>query len=443
MNCLKSTHPQKSALALLVGLSMLLGGCGQQGGWKMPPPVIETSTALQRPWTITYTTTGTLEAGNKVDLNTETPGVISRILVEEGDTVRRGQVLMRLQADKQVAQVEQSVAGVESVLGNLEQQKSDIRQAEARLDSARRRKEQAQSELRRFEKLHADQFISQLELDQRQTNYDTALATYQEAEQALSSARSRYNQATSTLAQAKSGYRYNVALAQDTVIRAPFSGIVGQKYVDPGDYVAPTEKLITLVDPSTFKIQFNVPERYLDRLHSGMMVTTKFEGLGDTAFSGKVNFIDPVVDPNAHTVMVKAILPGGGKLRHGLFGTVSLALGMIPNAVVIPEEAIVPQGEKTFVYVVVREVYKPKLAPGEKAPPAEKNQKADDKLATVAHMREVAVEHREAGLAQVSSGLAPGEEVVTGGLQKVNDNTPVVLKSEMQSEPAGQTPKGH
>jgi membrane fusion protein (multidrug efflux system) len=442
MKCLKSTHHSKSVLALLVGLSMLLSGCGQQGGWKMPPPVVETATAMQRPWTISYTSTGTLEAGNKVDLNSETPGTISRILVEEGDTVRRGQVLIRLQSDKQLAQVEQSVAGVESMLGNLEQQKADIRQAEARLESARRRKDQALSELRRFEKLHADQFISQLELDQRQTTYDMALAAYQEAEQALSSSKSRYNQATSSLAQAKSGYRYNVALAQDTVIRAPFSGIVGQKYVDPGDYVAPTEKLITLVDPSTFKIQFNVPERYLDRLQTGMAVTTKFEGLGDAAFSGKVNFIDPVVDPNAHTVLVKALLPGGGKLRHGLFGTVSLAMGVIPNAVVVPEEAIVPQGEKTFVYVVVREVYKPRLAPGEQAPPADKSGKTDNKLATVAHMREVVVGHREAGLAQINSGLTPGEEVVVGGLQKVNDNTPVVLKSGMPSEPAGQSPKG-
>jgi HlyD family secretion protein len=165
---------------LLFGLSivLILSGCAGQGGWHMPPPIVGVSVAAGQPWTITYTATGTLEANNKVDLNSEMPGTITRIPVQEGDTVRRGQVLMRMKADKQLAQVQQSVAGIQASQGNIEQQKADINQAKARVDNTLVRMKLAQSELQRYEKLYQEQFVSQLELDQKRTNFDTATADY-------------------------------------------------------------------------------------------------------------------------------------------------------------------------------------------------------------------------------------------------------------------------
>jgi membrane fusion protein, multidrug efflux system len=231
-----------------------------------------------------------------------------------------------------------------------------------------------------------------------------------------------------------------VALANESVIRAPFSGIIGQKYVDIGDYVAPTEKLITMVDPSSFKIQFTVPERYLHQLRIGLPVKVTFEGLGNAQYNGQVNFIDPVIDPNAHTVTVKAVLPSAPGLRHGLFGTIDLSLGTIENAVVIPEEAIVPQGEKSFVYVVRREVYRPTQVPGgEEKNPAPNPPTGSDKLSTVAHLQEVKVGYRNAGRVQIQSGLSAGDQVIVSGLQKVNDNMEVNLNTG--PKPSGT--KGH
>lgn len=418
----------KALSPALFAATLLLSGCGQQGGWQMPPPVVETVPAARQAWAISYSTTGTLEANNKVDLNVEAPGTITQINVSEGDYVHRGQTLIRMEADEQHAQVQQAAAGISTSRATLEQQRADIRQAQARLESAALRKNQAQSELQRFEKLYQEQFISQLELDQRRNTYDTALVAYQEAAQALSSARARQSQAAAGLAQARSAYRYNVAVASESVLRAPFSGVVGQRYVDPGDYVAPTEKILTLVDPSLFKMQFSVPERYLGQVASGQPVTVTFEALGDAAFGGRVNFIDPVVDPESHTVLVKAIVPATKGLKHGLFGNVNLTLGTITNAVVIPEEAIVPQGEKTFVYVVKRQVLKPAAGA-----PDQKDKKDDKKgkLTMVANLREVIVGHRNAGRVQVQSGLAAGEQIIVGGLQKVSDNQEVMLKSTM------------
>jgi membrane fusion protein (multidrug efflux system) len=155
----------------------------------------------------------------------------------------------------------------------------------------------------------------------------------------------------------------------------------------------------------------------LSQLKPSLPVSVKFEGLGDKPYNGKVNFIDPVIDPDAHAIKVKALIPASEGLRHGLFATVSLALGVIPNAVVVPEEAIVPQGEKTFVYVVRHESIPAKET--------DKDKKPHD--GDVAHLQEVNVGHRAAGFTQIKSGLTAGERVITGGLQKVSDKLEVNL----------------
>lgn len=392
----------------------------------MPPPVVETTRATEQGWTVTYTASGTLEANNKVDLNSEAPGVITQILVREGETVRAGQILMRFKADKQLAQVQQAAAGIAASQGTLEQQKAGINQIQSLANSAQVKLKLAESELGRYKQLYQGEFISQLELEQKRASFETASADYQSTLQQLNVARAQYDHAASSLAQSRSSYRYNLALAGETVIRSPFNGVVGSKFVDLGDYVAPTEKLITVVDPSVYRITFTVPEKYLQNLRLGLSARVTFEGLGDKAFQGQVSFIDPVIDPNAHTVKVKATIPASPGLRDGLFGTVKLAMSEIANAVVIPEEAIVPQGEKKFVYVVRHEIYKPRMTEGEsseksKKPAAEKPKAATD----VAHLQEVTVGYREAGKVQIEAGLKPGDRVIVNGLQKVSDNLEV------------------
>lgn len=424
-------NPARNALilSLTVSLGLTFSGCGGGGGWQMPPPVVETKPAQAEAWTVTYTASGTLEANNKVDLNTESPGIITQIAVKEGDPVSMGQVLMRFKADKQMAQVQQAAAGISASESTLEQQKAGISQMQALVESANTRLKLAQSELKRYEQLFQGDFISQLELEQKRAAFETAASDYQSLIQQLNAAKAQVNQATSSLAQSRSTYRYNIALASETVIRAPFNGVVGSKYVDLGDYVAPTEKLITVVDPSLFRVTFTVPEKYLSDLRLGLPVTGKFEGLGEQTVTGRVSFIDPVIDPNAHTVKIKATMPATPGLRHGLFGHLSLALGQLDNAVVVPEEAIVPQGEKSFVYVVRHEVYKP--TPTEEPEKEKGKEKAPAKSPTtespseVAHLQEVTIGYREAGKVQIKAGLKAGDRVIVSGLQKVSDNLKV------------------
>lgn len=433
MRLLNSQTPVPSALLLSLTLSvslLLLPGCGGGGhGWHMPPPVVETTHAAEQGWTVTYTASGTLEANNKVDLNSEAPGVITQILVREGETVRAGQILMRFKADKQLAQVQQAAAGIAASQGTLEQQKAGISRIQSLANSAQVKLKLAESELGRYQQLYQGEFISQLELEQKRAAFETASADYQSTLQQLNVARAQYDQAASSLAQSRSSYRYNLALAGETVIRSPFNGMVGSKFVDLGDYVAPTEKLITVVDPSVFRITFTVPEKYLRNLQVGLSTKVTFEGLGNKTFHGKVSFIDPVIDPNAHTVKVKATLPASPGLRDGLFGTVKLAMGEITNTIVIPEEAIVPQGEKKFVYVVRHEIHKPTVvenkSPEKSEKPKPEGPEQPKTPTDVAHLQEVTVGYREAGMVQIEAGLKPGDRVIVNGLQKVSDNLEV------------------
>ena len=213
---------------VLTGFTLLLAGCGPAGGWNVPPPYVVTAPVAIRDWTVTYTATGTLEANNKVDLTAETPGVISGIYLNEGASVRWGQPLIRLKADKQMAQVAQSEAGIAVSLGGLAQQKADIRQAQARLESATAREKFAASEFNRYQKLFQEQFISQLELDQKRSAYETAMAAREEAREALASTQARLRQAASSVNQARSAYGYTMALAGESLIRAPFPGWSGK-----------------------------------------------------------------------------------------------------------------------------------------------------------------------------------------------------------------------
>lgn len=380
-------------------MTLLLAGCGGGGGgFTQPPPMVRVDAVSVQPWQVTYATTGTVEANNKVDLNSEAPGIISQLNFREGQHVRRGQTLIRLKADKFAAQISESAANIQASRGGVNVQSAQLDQLQAQITAAEARQRIAQDEYQRFQQLYQKDFVSALELNQKKTQLDTTTADLVAARQQLAAGEAQRQQAVANLSAAQSSYRYSRAVAGETVVSAPFSGTVGEKYVDLGDFVAPTEKLLTLVDNSVMKVAFPVPERYIGYLKTGLPVQLEFEGI-ERPYAATVNFIDAVVNEDSRSVMVKAVIQGGGeRLRHGQFGTVRLVLGTIDDAVIVPEEALINQGEKRLVYVV-------------------KDSRA--------HLREILVGHRDAGRVQVKSGLSAGERIITTGLQKVTDGAEI------------------
>lgn len=183
-----------------------------------------------------------------------------------------------------------------------------------------------------------------------------------------------------------------------TVVRAPFTGTVGRRSVSLGDYLNNSTSLTTLqtVDPQW--ATFEVAERYAGDLAVGQTVSFTVASTSEE-YIGQVDFVDPNVTLPARTIGVRARVDNGDReLRAGMFIEVRLAIDVRPNATVVPEDALLPLEGGTFVWVV---------------------------LDNVAERRAVEIGVRFPGYVEILSGVAPGEQVVVGGLERLSPGAPV------------------
>jgi membrane fusion protein (multidrug efflux system) len=309
-------------------------------------------------------TVGSLQANESVMVRAEIAGRIVGIDFTEGRAVKARDVLVRLDAAELAAQAAQSEATLELARANLDRAKS----------------------------IQAEQLISP-------QAYDELSAKFKETEAALSVARERLNKAT---------------------IRAPFGGRLGLRQVSPGDYVQPGQALVNLEDVSVVKVDFRVPEARIGNVAVGQSLAVHVDAIADRAFLGTIVAIDPRLDETTRTALVRARVPNPrGELLPGMFARVAVVIGERPNAILVPEQAVVPIGNDTFVYRVV-----------------------DGKAAMV----KVVIGRRGAGEAEIVSGLTADDLVVTGGQMKIRDGAAVMVINQGQGPPqgpgSGAPPKG-
>jgi len=189
------------------------------------------------------------------------------------------------------------------------------------------------------------------------------------------------------------------------VIRAPFAGRVGLRRVSPGSYVTPNTVITTLDDTDVMKLDFDVPETALSRLGHGLPVVAHSAAWPDEAFEGQVDTIDTRVDPVSRTVTVRALLDNAsGRLRPGMFLTATL-LRQDVTALVVPEQALVPEQSTQYVLVVG--------------------------AGGVVEKRRVETGRRRPGQVEIRSGLAAGEVVIAEGTQKATAGEPVRIVGEI------------
>ncbi|MBA3522400.1 MAG: efflux RND transporter periplasmic adaptor subunit, partial [Gemmatimonadales bacterium] len=195
-----------------------------------------------------------------------------------------------------------------------------------------------------------------------------------------------------------------------TLVRAPFSGVMGERLVSLGDYVTTATPLATLQTVSPQRAAFQVPERYADQLKLGQQVTFRVAALPGREFNGRVDFVNPVVQLPGRTITVKAQVPNPRReLQSGMFIEARLATAVRPKAVVIPEDAILPLQGSTFVWVAV-----------------------DGK----ANRRPVELGVRTPGFVEATSGVEAGEQVVVAGQERLSDGAPVAPKVVERAPPA-------
>src|SRR5438874_6502455 len=313
------------------------GGGGGPGGGGFAMPV-EVAAALRDTVVDAIAATGQIEAVQSIELRPEVQGRITDIVVREGQEVAAGTALFRVDDAELKAQVAQAEA----------------------------ERQMARQALERTKQLIAQNASSTSDLEQAQAKSQGADANYDLLKTRLDS----------------------------TVVRAPFSGVVGRRLVSIGTFVSNHTPLTSLQSVNPQYASFDVPERYADRLRRGQLVSFQVAALPGKNFSGEVVFVDPVVSLPGRTILIKARVPNSEhRLQAGMFIEARLATDIRPNAVVVPEDALLPVQGSTYVWVI-------------------KDGKAD--------RRQVSIGVRTAGWAEIQGGgVQAGDQVVVGGLERL------------------------
>jgi len=288
---------------------------------------------------------GTLRSNEAMVVRPEISGRISEIDFVEGGKVEKGQLLVALDSSVYAAEVQQAKANLAL----------------------------AETNFNRTTELERQKFVSANARDQ-----------------ALNSL--RVGQANLALAEAR--------LAK-TQIRAPFAGVIGIRQVSVGDYVKEGQDLVTLEDISSLKVDFRVPELLLADLKRGQAVEVGSDALPGRKHLATLDAIDPLVDQNGRAVILRARLKNtDGQLRPGMFVRTRLILAERPNALTVPEEALMPVGADQYVYRVV-----------------------DGKASRV----RVKTGLRRDARVEITEGLQAGDLVVTAGQIKLREGAPVLM----------------
>ena len=329
---------------------------GPPGG-GMPPTMVETVRARTQELPNSFETIGSLRAEESITLRPEVAGRIEKIHFIEGQQLPAGALMFSL----------------DSALT-----RADLNEANANLQNTSRA-------YARASELAGKQLIAKADLDTRQAE----LAVNQAR---AASARTRLDK---------------------SVMRAPFSGVTGLRQVSVGDYVTAGQALVDLVRLDPIEIDLRAPEVVLSTLAVGQKVDFAVDSFRDERFTATVVAIAPTVDAGGRSVSLRARLENPGqKLRPGMSAKVRIELSQSKPALMIPEQAIWPNGDQKMVYLVVDG--KAKLVP-------------------------VTLGTRIPGLVEISSGIKPGDEVIIAGQLKLQDGSPVMPKPP-EGKPAASTP---
>jgi HlyD family secretion protein len=324
--------------------------------------------------TMTIAANGTVKPERSVNLSPKTSGILKQLLVAEGDLVQQGQILAYMDDTNLQGQYTQAKANLASAQANLEQllagnRSQEIGQAQAKLSSAKLSLQQAEDTYQRYASLASQGAISQQSLIQYRTSRDTAAAQVQEMQQLLSLQQTGARpeaiaQARAQVEAAKGAVQTIQAQLNDTVLRAPFSGMVTSKYADPGAFVTPTTSSSAvssatsssiLALASTNQIVANVAESAIAKIRLGQPVTIKADAYPGKTFTGKVSQISTqaTVEQNVTSFQVKVALNDPNNLlRSGMNTSLQFSVGQTKDALVVPSAAVVRQQTQTGVYVI-------------------------------------------------------------------------------------------
>ena len=308
---------------------------------------------------------GSLRSRQGVMLRPEVGGRVKQILFTDGQRVRKGQLMVQFEDQLQQAQVAQARAELSI----------------------------AEANHKRNQELVAQNFISQRSLD--------------ESAAALEVSRAKLSLAQATL--------------QRLQVLAPFDGITGLKQINVGDYLKDGADMVNVEDIDAVLLDFRLPERFQAKIRAGQKAQLTVDALPGRPFSAIVQAVDPLIEANGRSVGVRGCIDNRQQqLRPGMFARVNAVFGSRDNALVIPEEAIIPQGGRTFVVKVVA---------------------GDKPDALISQRVPVKVGLRQPGKVEILEGLSAGDTVVTAGHQRLQKDGTSVRVVDL-AQPGGGRPAG-
>ena len=362
----------KRMLIMLTGVGIVFGGIfgykafaahmmeKAMSARKPPPVVISAITAREQSWQPRLDAVGTVRAMHGVDVTTEIAGLVQSIYFKSGDDIREGQKLVQLNADEDKAL--------------LESLKADT--------------ELARTTYQRDKRQFGVKAISQATLDVARADLTSKQARMEE----------------------------QAAVVDKKTIRAPFSGRIGIDTLDPGQFLNPGDKIVTLQSVDTVYVDFLVAQQQLARIALGQTVSVTADTYPDRRFEGKITAINPKVDPQTRNVQVEATLPNPDHtLLPGMFTSVKVEAGQVRHYVTLPETAVTYNPYGATVYLV-------KSA----------SQGAQGKSERTAEQTFVTTGATRGDQVAILKGVEAGDMVVTSGQLKLKNGSRVTINNQIQ-----------
>jgi membrane fusion protein (multidrug efflux system) len=388
-------------IALVVALIVLIGGAKAYGVFQMfesfknqpiPHATVSTTVAGYQDWSQTLSAVGSLRAERGADLSAEVDGIVDTIEFNSGEEVKTGQLLMQLRAADDLARLE-------------------ALKASAQLAEANYKRDQAQFEA---------QAVSQATIDTDAANLHSAQA--QVAEQQ--------------------------ALVDKKFLRAPFSGQLGVRAVDSGQFLKAGSKIVTLQQLDPIFVDFNLPQQSLAHISAGQKLTAASDTYPELAFEGRITAIEPKVDTDTRNVQVRGLLRNPEhKLLPGMFARVAVEIGKPERYLTLPQTAVAYNPYGSTVFVVVDKSKEEAATPAEEqsgngAPAAAQGQPGEPEL--IAKQVFVTTGPTRGDQVAILKGIKEGDQVVTTGQIKLRNGSAVVINNAVQpSNDANPTPQEH
>ena len=362
-----------------------------------PAPIeVSTTAAIEQPVARFISVSGTLTAEEEAEVAAETAGRVIATPVERGTRVAASQDLVRIVATEASAQAQEADANasqIEARLGMTGGAAFDIERV-PEVANARAAAEQAKADFDRAQMLMDRKLLSASAFEQGRTQADAARRQYdvarngaQQQYQSLLAARARVTVARKALA--------------DTSIRAPFAGVVAQRFVSIGDYVTRGTKVAVVMRTNPLRIQLTVPEQFISAIAIGGPVRFEVDAYPGDTFDGRVKYVSPALTVDSRALIVEAMVPNdSGRLKPGFFATARIEQPSGPPGIVVPAAAVRVTAGTSRVFVVSGE-------------------RVEERIVTAGQTIN--------GVVEVPTGLTPGDLVATSNVSQLTDGARVAV----------------